>query len=212
MVVGPGLRERKKQQTRQLIFDAAQRLFARRGFDRVTVAEIAREADVSEVTVFNYFPTKEDLFFGGLEAFEEQLVEAVRNRPRGESALKAFRRRVLEGGENLGDADRAAAIRRAGSSIGPSAALRARERDVVETYTRRLAEVLAAETRSDPDDVEPTVAAVAMMSAHRALVAHVREQVAAGKRGRALADDFKTQARRAFARIERGLGGYAVRP
>ena len=87
-----GLRERKKQQTRQQIFEVARGLFDKKGFDRVSVAEIARAANVSEVTVFNYFPTKEDLFYGGMEFFEEQLVESVRHRPKGESAVKAFRR------------------------------------------------------------------------------------------------------------------------
>jgi AcrR family transcriptional regulator len=64
-----GLRERKKEQTRQLIADRAWRLFAEHGFDRVTVAEVAREAEVAEATVFNYFRTKEDLFYSRLEAF-----------------------------------------------------------------------------------------------------------------------------------------------
>jgi len=80
-----GLRARKKQRTRQLIFEAAQRLFGERGFEAVSVAEIARAADVSEVTVFNYFPTKEDLFYGGMTDFEESLLEAVRTRRRGEA-------------------------------------------------------------------------------------------------------------------------------
>src|SRR5437870_10519437 len=113
----PGLRERKKQQTRQQIFDAASRLFEAKGFDRVTVAEVARAADVSEVTVFNYFPTKEDLFFGGMDAFEEQLVEAVRRRAAGESVLAVFRRVLDEGFENLGAEERAPIIARAATLI-----------------------------------------------------------------------------------------------
>src|SRR2546427_11520814 len=97
----PGLRERKKQQTRQQIFDAASKLSEAKGFDRVSVAEIARAADVSEVTVFNYFPTKEDLYYGGMQFFEEELIESVRGRPQGEAALKAFRRKLLAGADRL---------------------------------------------------------------------------------------------------------------
>ena len=72
-------------------------LFAQRGFDRVTVAEVAAAADVSEKTVYNYFPTKEDLFFDEVPAREEALVAAVRGRRAGESILAALRR--LEDGE-----------------------------------------------------------------------------------------------------------------
>src|SRR5512139_1460209 len=71
-----GLRERKKERTRREIADAAQALFRARGFDRVTVAEIAAASEVSEGTVFNYFPTKEDLFWSGMDVFEARLVEA----------------------------------------------------------------------------------------------------------------------------------------
>src|ERR671931_1315762 len=91
-----GLRERKKQQTRRLIADTARRLFAERSFEAVTVAEVARAADVSEATVFNYFPTKEDLFYSGLEAFEEELLSSIRDRAPGESILAEFGRFVLE--------------------------------------------------------------------------------------------------------------------
>src|ERR671937_1221355 len=95
MSQGPGLRERKKQQTRLLSAEAARRRFAERGFEAVTVAEVARASDVSEATVFNYFPTKEDLFYSGLEAFEEELLSAIRERQPRESILAAFGRFVL---------------------------------------------------------------------------------------------------------------------
>ena len=79
-----GLRELKKEQTRQLIAESAWRLFVRPGFDQVTVAEVAREAQVAEATVYNYFGTKEDLFYSRLEAFGTRLAEAVAARPDGE--------------------------------------------------------------------------------------------------------------------------------
>jgi AcrR family transcriptional regulator len=199
-----GLRERKKQQTRQEIFDASQRLFARQSFDAVTVAQIANEANVSEMTVFNYFPTKEDLFFAGMEFYEEHLVEAVRNRPRGEPALKAFERRVKEGASNLAGPERVEAIVRGGMNIASSPSLQERERQIVDEYTARLADLL-------PGDVEAKVAAAAMMAAHRALVAHVRMRVAAGARGEDLVADFRAQTRRAFRRLADGLGDYAAR-
>jgi AcrR family transcriptional regulator len=84
-----GLRERKKEQTRQSIAETAWRLFAERGYDRVSVAEIARAAGVAEATVFNYFPTKEDLFYSRLEAFGDQLVEAIGPRPPGSPPTSA---------------------------------------------------------------------------------------------------------------------------
>src|SRR5919201_5729499 len=91
-----GLRERKKQQTRRALADTARHLFAERGFEQISVAEIARAAEVSVATVFNYFPTKEDLVYDGLERFEEQLLAAIRDRPAGEPVLAAFGRFVLE--------------------------------------------------------------------------------------------------------------------
>src|SRR3954467_12797148 len=86
-----GLRELKKQRTRELIAETARRLFAERGFERVTVAEIARAAEVSEQTVFNYFPTKEDLVYWRLEAFEDELLSAVRERAAGVGGSRGAR-------------------------------------------------------------------------------------------------------------------------
>jgi AcrR family transcriptional regulator len=212
VAVEPGLRERKKQQTRQLIFESARRLFAERGFEAVTVAEIARAADVSEVTVFNYFPNKEDLFYGGMQFFEEQLLEAVRTRPRGESAIKALRRRLLDSADGLRSKERIDAILKAAATVSASPSLVAREREIVERYTQQLAELLAGETGAIAGDVEPLATAAALIGAHRAVVDYVRGRVIAGRRGDALVEDARSATRRAFARLDRGLSSYAVRP
>src|SRR5437879_11337229 len=167
MAAEPGLRERKKQQTRQQIFEAARKLFAERGFEAGTVADISRLADVSEVTVFNYFPNKEDLFFGGMTCFEEQLLEAVRTRPRGESALGALRRRLLDSVDGLRTRERIEAVLKAAGAMSSSPALLTREREIVDRYTRRLAALLGEETGGDPDDGQFMAVAAALFGAYR---------------------------------------------
>jgi AcrR family transcriptional regulator len=206
-----GLRERKKQRTRGLIFETAARLFAERGFDAVTVAEVARAADVSEVTVFNYFGSKEGLFFGGMEFFEERLLSAVRERAPGESVLAAFRRPVLDGFDGLAADERAAVIALVARLISGSPALRVRELEIVGRYTRQLADLLSQDEGASAATVEAAVVANALMGAHRALVEYVRGRVLAGRRGRPLAAEARSQAVRAFSRLESGLASYAIR-
>jgi AcrR family transcriptional regulator len=203
-----GLRERKKEQTRELIADAARRLFDERGFDAVTVAEVAHAANVSEVTVFNYFPTKEDLFYGGMQFFEEKLLDAVRERAPGQSVLDAFRRPVLEGLKGLGSGERAETIRAAGNLISTSEALEAHEREIVARYTRLLADELAREAGLKPGDVETIGVATALMGVQRALVDYVRSSILAGRRGPRLVADARSQAVRGFGRLENGLADY----
>ncbi|MEI5134289.1 TetR/AcrR family transcriptional regulator [Streptomyces libani] len=91
-----GLRERKKRQTRQYISDVATGLFLARGFDAVTIAEIADAAEVSVNTVYNYFPAKEDLFFDRSKGLVDRLSRFVRGRTAGESAASAVLRELRE--------------------------------------------------------------------------------------------------------------------
>lgn len=84
-----GLRERKKEQTRQRIAAAALRLFAERGFDAVTVNEIAEAAEVAKATLFAYFPSKESLVLGGVA--DDDLAAIIAGRPPGQSFLAALR-------------------------------------------------------------------------------------------------------------------------
>jgi AcrR family transcriptional regulator len=86
-----GLRERKRRAARETIAAAARRLFAERGFDAVTVSQVAVAAEVSEKTVFNHFPTKEDLAFAGREEGVARLVTDLTERPPGTSVLDVFR-------------------------------------------------------------------------------------------------------------------------
>jgi len=209
----PGLRERKKQQTRQSIAEAARGLFVERGFEAVRVAEIARAADVSEKTVFNYFPTKEDLVFWRLEAFEAEILGAVRERAPGESALAAFRRFVLTPRGLIDEDDPAARELLLGITrmITSSPALVAREQQVFLAFTDSLARLLAEETGAEPGDVEPWVVANAMMGVHRALVRLSRERVLDGATTNELQDELRATGERALNALETGLGGYAIR-
>src|SRR5947207_7156629 len=156
-----GLRERKKLQTSQLIAETARRLFVERGFERVTVAEIANQAEVAEQTVFNYFPTKEDLVYWRLGDFEDQLLSTIREREPGQTVLHAFRHFLLSQRGLLGRVDEAGrqqltAITRV---IAESPALLVREQQILAGYTGSLARLLADETSAPPDDVEAWTAA-----------------------------------------------------
>ena len=206
-----GLRERKKQQTRQLIAEAARQLFAERGFDRVTVAQVARAADVAEQTVYNYFPTKEDLVYWRLETFEEELLAALRERPAGESVLDAFWRWMLRQRGLLDEQPVSEGMTAIARVILESPALRAREQQIFERYTESLADLLASDTGAEPGALEPWVAANAIMGLHRALVTYARRRVLDGARNPELARDLRARAEEARAVLASGLAGYAAK-
>jgi len=213
----PGLRERKKEQTRQLIADTARRLFAERGFESVTVADVARAANVAEKTVFNYFPTKEELFYSRLEAFEEELLVAVRERAPGESILAAVRDFLMGQGGVLamrspgGDEEATAQLRTVTRVITESPALLARERQVFARYAEALAALIAEETGARPGAIEPQVAANVLLGVHRALIDYVRARALAGASASQVAREVRARAKRAFDLLESGLGDYGVR-
>jgi AcrR family transcriptional regulator len=172
---------------------------------------------VSEATVFNYFPNKEDLFYSRLEAFEEELLEAIRQRRPGESVLVAFRgfllnqRGVLALRAPGGDDEATKQLRTVTQVITDSPALLARERQVFARYAESLAALLAEETGSAAGDVEPRAAANALLGVHRALIDYVRQRTLAGARAPEIARELDAQTKRAFALLERGLGAYAIK-
>lgn len=202
-----GLRERKKQRTRQAIRDAALDLFAQRGFDNVTVAQVAQAAEVAEKTVFNYFGTKEALFFDQDAPIETDLVTAIRQRAPGESAIAAVRRMLA------GHLELPAAIPEHYHGMGVllhSPALQAYLRELFARSEQTVAQVLAEETATDPDSVEPHVAAVALVGALRALYERFLAAAASDQDAKDAVAALPRDVQRAFDLLERGLGAYAI--
>jgi AcrR family transcriptional regulator len=208
----PGLRARKKQRTRELIADAALQLFLERGFDAVTVAEIARHADVDTKTVYNYFPSKPDLVYHRLEEFEQAMLDAVRGRAAGETILAAFARFVLDRQGLLADEYASERLRAVNRTILGSPALRAHEQQVFARFTASLAALVAQETGTRPTDVQPWVVANALIGLHRSLIDYVRRETLAGTPNQKLRRDLRAQAKKALAGLEQGLGDYGIKP
>lgn len=195
-----GLRESKKQHTRERIASEAMRLFARRGFDRVTVAEVAEAAEVSEKTVFNYFPTKEDLFFDEVPARLAALAAAVRERPRGQSAIGALRALQANEAPRLTSEQFATFAR----ILEDSPALRAKELEVMRTFSEALAETLHGELGIS--DLDARIAATALVGVHWQFFRLARKQALEGKHGHAAARKLKSDLARAYELLENGLG------
>jgi AcrR family transcriptional regulator len=209
-----GLRERKKERTRALIAETARRLFVERGFEAVSVAEIARAAEVSEATVYNYFPTKEELVYNRLEAFEEEMLAAVRERAAGESIAAAFGRFISRPRGLLASRDPAEVeeLARISRMIASSPALLARERQIFDAYTDSLATVIAKETGGPADAIEPWVVANALLGIHRAGVDDARRRIVAGARNPGLARSVRRHLTSALAALDHGLADYGAAP
>jgi AcrR family transcriptional regulator len=195
-----GLREDKKQRTRREIADTAMRLFATRGFDHVTVAEVAEAAGVSDKTVFNYFPTKEDLFYDEVPAREEALRQAIRGRRPGESILAPLRR--LQSAECTRMCSPGFAV--FARIIEESPALQAKELEVMARFVLVLTETIREELGVDERDAR--VAAGLLVSIHRQLFLAARQQALAGKQGPAAVRRLRADLERAYQFLEHGLG------
>jgi AcrR family transcriptional regulator len=197
-----GLRERKKQRTRAAIASAALNLFLDRGFDEVTVAEVARAADVSEATVFSYFRTKEDLVYNRLDEFWTRLVDAVEHRSAGDGIVDAVERFLLDQPPIAQTSDREEWLAAINRMIAASPGLLTRERASYDQAAIKLAGVIA---RTTPLDDDATAAAQMILGVHKALIADTREQLLAGMSGEELARRVTARIRSGYALLRHGL-------
>jgi AcrR family transcriptional regulator len=158
-----GLRERKKQQTRDTIARAALQLFAERGYDETTLAEIAEVADVSPRTIFGYFQCKEDILFCEEPQYLENLKRKLDERPPGTTTIDAIR-------DFLGSVeapDDAARLRKQIVSANPTLQMRMRARHA--QLEPLIAESIAKDLDAGPDDVRPLLVASSMTAAFMAV-------------------------------------------
>ena len=208
----PGIRERRRQQTRDRIVDAATELFAERGFDAVSVVEIAERAGVVEKTVFNHFPVKEGLVFEADPPMRAALLDAVRRRPAGESVSAAAGSFVVAAVSLLGTPEAADGVAEMARVIRSSRTLQIREREILGELTGSLADLIAEETAAKAGQIEPWLAAHAVIGLYAALLELARDRVLAGVSGSELSAELRRQGRRGLALLQFGLAGYAKSP
>jgi len=211
-VAGPGLRELKKQTTRRLLSETAWRLFAERGFEHVTVLEVARAAQVSEGTLFNYFPTKESLVFDPMLGYEARLLDAVRERPRGEPALAALARFLAAGADHAAEPGVGDTIATTARMVAGSPTLRGRQEQILAEHTQALAGLLAVDTGVAAGDPGVQAAAHALKGVHRAVLETTRRAALAGERGERLAATVRNAVEAAAAAVGAGFRDFAPRP
>ena len=210
---GEGLRERKKRLLRQQISDVATTLFVVRGFEHVTVAEVADVVGVSEKTVYNHFPTKESLVFDRADEGIARVVRALREREPGESPTKAMLRALDEEPDAPEGSDEFPEeiqwfLPLFAEMIASTPALRAAWLDLRSRLLEVANEELAARADVDPGEPEPTIAAWAIVGlqelSHVSRVRHIER----GLRGGELRDAVREDLARAARLLDAGLWSF----
>jgi AcrR family transcriptional regulator len=205
-----GLRERKRRLTRQRISDVATILFGARGFDNVTVSEVADVVGVSEKTVYNYFPTKESMVLDWADETVESMARVIRECPPNESLTAAVVRAMKEDMERFDVVpdDIVMFLPRFVDLIDSTPALRAAWLEMYDRIVTVATEALAARAEVDPRDPEPMIAARALSGLGGvALAARVR-YIEQGLRGIELRDAVLTDLERAARLLDTGLWSF----
>jgi AcrR family transcriptional regulator len=202
-----GLRARKKRIAREAIAATARRLFAERGFDAVTVAEIAAASDVSEKTVFNHFPTKEDLAFADRERGLVQLVAAIRERPPGTPVIDVFRAlttTVIDVLVARGDEE----LLTVAKIIRHSPTLQERLTAGWESGASVVTAAVAETSGAAGDDLVPGIVARTLWYTHRSIFLAALHGLLAEEDREQLVARLRVTADRAYDQLAGGLGEY----
>jgi AcrR family transcriptional regulator len=171
----PGLRERKKQQTREKIARVALELFAERGYDETTLAEIAEAAEVAPRTIFAYFESKEDILLCGERSFLDDLKRRLDERPAGTTTVDALREFLSQ----IPPQDEDDLLRKKVMSENPELQMKAHA-----GHTRlepMLAESIAKDLGAEPDDLQPMLAAASVTAAFISVRDRIFETKAGGE-------------------------------
>lgn len=203
MSISVGLRERKKRQTRESIAAAAAKLFAERGFDGVTVDEVAQAANVSRQTIFNYFGSKEEMLFDRDREAEAALVGALRDRAPGTPVVDVFRAHTEAFWRRL---EAVGAPREPFWAIVESSpALRDYAEAMFARHARAVARVLADERGAPEDDAGSHALARALCGVNVAVLTCGLHRIAAGTAVPAVAREMVAEAERAYGLIDPGF-------
>ncbi|MBO2450240.1 TetR/AcrR family transcriptional regulator [Actinomadura barringtoniae] len=199
----PRTSERGGPKTRAKISQVATRLFFERGFDAVTVAEVAREAGVSSVTVFKHFPRKEDLLLDRQVDAAELLRSAVRDRAPGVDVLASLRDaslRILDERQGLsGVADGSIPFFKV---VAASPALIARAREIASDLQRLLTEELEKDPAFKGD---PALFAAFFIGGYSTVLVETARRLTAGDPPDAVADDHRERLERLFIALRNGV-------
>ena len=207
-----GLRERKRRRTRQTISDVATTLFATRGYDEVTVSEVAGRVGVSEKTVYNYFPTKESMVLDGADEAIDEMARALRDRRPDESLTDAVRGAVEADMRRFDDApdELVEYMPLFLAMVETTPQLRAAWLELYDRFTQVTREELAAQAGLDPRDPEVAVAGRALAGlAQVSLESRVR-RITEGLRGAELRDAVQGDIERAARLLETGLWSFEL--
>jgi len=199
-----GLRDLKKARTRRLIADTAARLFAERGYEHVAVSDVAREAEVAEQTVYNYFPTKEQLVTDREQQVQDRLCDLIRSRPPGVTPAAAIRGFVLD--------EAIAGIRGIPPEIwrgelGYLAAISPTVHRLVLDVTDRQAAALATAI-SDTTAVAPEVArlqGIALAAVFQIIITDAGQRTRDGRSQAEIADELRPMAENILDELDRWL-------